>query len=256
MILKIDTSSRTVEVTVDGTSRRFPLFSKEAFELISDEWVRVGWALKYYFTFTWMGLPILQLPEDLIRLQEVITTLQPDVIVETGVYKGGSMLFHASICEALGKGRVIGIDKSIPPHIREDVEGHRLGHRVRLIESDSTHPDTLQAIRQEVGMSQTVMVILDSDHSKAHVRNELEAYASLVTPGSYIVAADGIMRILSDVPYGQPKWPNDNPAIAAREFAAVHPEFEHRPPVWKFKESDLEENVTYWPDGWLRRRTD
>jgi cephalosporin hydroxylase len=254
MILTIDTSNRTLDVRAEGQDRSLPLFSREAFEVLSDEWVRVGWALKQYFTFTWMGLPVLQLPEDLVRVQEVIATLRPDVIVETGVYQGGSMLFHASICEALGKGRVIGIDKYIAPATAEAVRSHRLANRIRLIEGDSADPETLRTIRADVGDSSTVMVLLDSDHTKQHVRKELEAYSPLVTPGSCIVAADGIMRILADVPHGEPDWTTNNPSAAAREFAAAHPEFELRDPAWQFNQSDLEKNVTYWPDGWLWRK--
>src|ERR1700749_1408742 len=111
MKLTIDNGAAILTTESAGTSREFPLYSREAFELISREWVRVGWAVNYYFTLSWFGRPILQLPEDLIRLQEVINTLRPDVILECGIYSGGSMLFHATLCEALGKGRVIGIDK-------------------------------------------------------------------------------------------------------------------------------------------------
>src|SRR5690242_12944390 len=110
MKLIIDTTAQTLTTVEEGTEKIRPLYGKEAWEALSLEWVRVGWSLRAYFNFSWFGRPILQLPEDLVRLQEVIYRLQPDVILETGVYRGGSMMFHASLCQALGKGRVIGID--------------------------------------------------------------------------------------------------------------------------------------------------
>jgi len=113
MNLTINNDDRLLTIEQAGLRRDVPLYSREAFELISREWVRVGWSLRYYHTFTWFGRPILQLPEDLVRLQEVVYELKPDVIVETGVFDGGSLLFHASLCEAMGKGRVIGIDVEI-----------------------------------------------------------------------------------------------------------------------------------------------
>jgi cephalosporin hydroxylase len=254
LILTIDTRRGTLNVADGSDARDLPLYSKEAFEAISEQWVRVGWALGQYFTFSWMGLPILQLPEDLLRVQEVIGELQPDAIVETGIFGGGSMLFLASVCESLGKGRIVGIDKHIPAETREGVTRHRLSHRVTLIEGDSAAPDVVAQVRHAIAGARTVMVLLDSDHSKAHVARELEAYAPMVTPGSCIVAADGIMSSLADVPGGDPSWTYDNPSEAAREFAAGHPEFELRPPVWRFNRSRLDRAITYWPDGWLWRR--
>jgi cephalosporin hydroxylase len=239
----------------DAAARQMPLYSREAFELLSREWVRCGWALGYYFTMTWFGRPILQLPEDLVRLQEVLVTLQPDVIIETGICYGGSLLFHASICEALGKGRVIGVDLNIPADTRAAITGHRLSPRIRMIEGDAIAPATVDAVRQLVRPGETVLVILDSNHTKAHVAGELEAYSGFVTPGSCIVAADGIMRDLTDVPGGDPSWTCDNPAAAAHDFIAAHPEFEMRQPAWPFNNSTLEQNITYWPDGWLWRKS-
>ncbi len=254
MTLTIDTSRGTLGLADERSVRELPLYSREAFEAISDQWVRVGWALGQYFTFTWMGLPILQLPEDLVRVQEVITTIKPDVIVETGVFSGGSMLFHATLFEALGRGRIIGIDKHIPAETRDGITNHRLASRISLIEADSAAESTVTQVRSMIGAGETIMVLLDSDHSKAHVAKELEAYAPLVTPGFCIVAADGIMRDLADVPGGDPSWTGDNPSAAAAEFAARHPEFEMRDPEWQFNRSKLRRSITYWPDGWLWRK--
>jgi len=113
MKIVIDTAAQTLTQQSGGTETTVGLFTKDAFEALSLAWVRVGWSLHYYHNFTWFGLPILQLPEDLVRLQEVIYALHPAVIVETGVFKGGSLLFHASLLAAMGQGKVIGIDREI-----------------------------------------------------------------------------------------------------------------------------------------------
>jgi cephalosporin hydroxylase len=245
MKLTIDTDAGVLSTETSGS---IPLYSTEAFEIISREWVRIGWASNYYFSLSWFGRPILQLPDDLVRLQEVVYDVQPDVILECGIYHGGSLLFHASLCEAMGKGRVIGIDKHIAPDTRTAIEQHRLAHRIEMIEGDSVAPETVAKVNRCVRAGETVLAILDSHHSKEHVAGELAAYAPLVTPGSCIIAADGVMRDLTDVPGGDPSWSWDNPAAAALEFVAAHPEFEMRPPRGP-------RNITYWPDAWLWRKS-
>ncbi len=253
MNLTIDNDNRTLTFDEDGIHREVPLFTRKAYEVLSRECLRVGWALGSYYTFSWAGQPLLQLPEDVVRLQEAVYTIQPEVIVETGVCGGGSLLFHATLCEAIGKGRVIGIDVQISAETREAVEAQRVAHRIVMIEGDSAAPETIQKVRDLTGSAAPVMVILDSHHSRAHVLRELEAYAALVTKGSCIIAEDGIMHDLADVPGGYPEWIDDNPAEAARQFAAAHPEFEIRQPAWKFNRGELRNNITYWPDGWLWR---
>ena len=262
MKLVIDTTRATL-TRVDGvTEATLPLYSKEAFEALSLEWVRVGWSLKYYHNFAWLGLPILQLPEDLMRLQEVIYRVRPRVIVETGVFRGGSLLFHATLLQALGGGHVIGghvigVDREILPDVRNALATHSLAPYISLIEGDSTDPAVVRKVTEKVkemaGASAPVLVILDSGHTRAHVARELECYAPLVTPGSYIVATDGITRDLSDVPRADESWKTDNPFYAACAFAAAHPEFRQEQPPWPARDSDLTENVTYWPGAWLRR---
>ena len=265
MKIVIDTAARTLtregstEAGVSETTAG--LFTKEAFEILSREWLRVGWSLKYYHTFTWFGLPILQLPEDLLRLQEVIYAVRPALIVETGVFLGGSLLFHASLLEGMGLegARVIGIDLEIQPHIREALARHPLQSRITLIEGDSTDPAVVAQVAEQVarltGSPAPVLVILDSDHTRQHVARELECYAPFVTKDSYIVATDGIMKDLADVPRARPEWKSDNPFEAANEFAARHPEFLQQQPPWLSRDSTLTENVTYWPGAWFKKLT-
>src|SRR4051794_38290951 len=191
MRLTIDTESRTLTIDAAGKPEVVPLYSTRAFELISDQWLRVGWNEKYVYTFSWLGRPLIQLPEDVIRVQEVIYRVKPDVIIETGVAHGGSLVFYASLCKAIGKGRVVGVDIEIRPSNRAAIEAHELASYIALIEGSSIDPATVEQVRARVQPGERAMVILDSNHSKDHVAQELERYHPLVAPGSYIVATDG-----------------------------------------------------------------
>jgi cephalosporin hydroxylase len=256
MRLTIDTEARVLtEETPEGT-RELPLYSPEAFSLLNRHWVRVGWSQKYSYGFAWLGRPVIQLPEDLVRIQEIIHRVEPDVIVETGVAHGGSLIFYASLCKALDRGRVIGIDIEIRPHNRVAIEAHPLSSFITLIEGSSTAPEVVESVTGQIGPDERVLVILDSNHTKAHVLEELAVYAPLVSPGSYIVAADGIMADLSDVPGGKPEWVSDNPSDATIEFARADPRFELEEPPFPFNEGRIEERVTYWPSAYLRRLPD
>lgn len=254
MKLTIDTNQRIL--TLDGAEpRALDLYGKEAFEIISALWMKTSWNQKYSYTFTWMGRPTIQHPEDLVRLQEVIYTLKPDVVIETGVAHGGSLIFYAGLMKAGGFGRaVVGVDIEIRPPNRAAIEAHEVSSYITLIEGNSVAPDIVRRAAAHCRPGDRVLVLLDSNHTKAHVAAELEAYAPLVTPGSYIVATDGIMQDVHDVPRGRPEWRGDNPAAAARDFAAAHPEFELVTPPWRFNESELDRPITGWPDAWLRRR--
>jgi len=254
MKLLIDTTERTLTRKTETEDAVFDLYSKDAFELISNQWLRVGWNQKYSYTFTWLGRPIVQLPEDMMRAQEIIYRVRPDVVVETGVAHGGSLIFYATLCKTMGRGRVIGVDIEIRPQNRQAIEAHDLGSFITLIEGSSTAPATVDQVHSLVKPGETAIIFLDSNHTKRHVADELNAYHDLVTPGSYIVATDGIMKDLNDVPNGRPEWQWDHPSAAAMEFAAQHPEFILEQPAWEFNESSLNQNITHWPGGWLRRR--
>jgi len=255
MRLTIDTDSATLTIAEgSGQPETIPLFSTRAFELISDQWLRVGWNEKYVYTFSWLGRPLIQLPEDVIRVQEAIYRVKPDVIVETGVAHGGSLVLYASLCKAMGKGRVVGVDIEIRPANRAAIEAHELASFITLIEGNSVERATVDQVRSRIQPGERVLVILDSNHTKDHVAQELEHYHGLVTSGSYIVATDGSMKDLHDVPRGKPSWTWDHPTAAAAEFAARHPEFVLEQPPWPFNESQLSRNITHWPGAWLRRR--
>jgi cephalosporin hydroxylase len=248
--ITIDTATRTL--VVDG--KKVDLYSREGFEIVSKLWVQVGWTEKYSYTFSWAGAPIIQLPEDMIRYQELVWHLKPDVIVETGVAHGGSLIYSASLCRLVGKGRVIGIDIEIRPHNRKRIETHAFASSIALLEGSSTAPDIVAKVAAMIRPAETVLVVLDSDHSYRHVLDELRAYAPLVTPGSYIIATDGVMKDLHDVPRGKPEWRDDNPTRAAADFVAANPDFVLEEPVWPFNESELSERITHWPGAFVKRR--
>lgn len=251
--ITIDEASSTVIVRDGDGERRLPMDSAEAFSAVSRAWLRCGWDTKYVYSFSWLGRPIIQLPEDLIRIQEVIYAVKPDVIVETGVAHGGSLIFHASLCRAIGKGRVIGIDIEIRPHNKKALTEHELNRYITTIEGSSTNAQVTSLVRSMIGAGETVLVILDSNHTKDHVLAELEAYAPLVTAGSYIVACDGIMAQVKGAPRTGDDWDWNNPTEAAREFARAHRDFVIEEPAFPFNEGVVRERVTYWPGAFLKR---
>jgi cephalosporin hydroxylase len=250
----IDTTNRQLSIDSDeGEHRVVELFSPVALEILTQLWLKAGWAARDTYQFTWAGQPIIQLPHDVVRYQELIWRLRPEVIIETGVAYGGSLLLSAGLCRLAGKGRVIGIDIEIREANRAALEAHSLSGLITLIEGSSIDPAIVQQVVEQVKPGETVLALLDSNHSKAHVAAELEAYSALVTPGSYLIVADGIMRDLSDVPGGIAEWEWNNPSSAAQDFLAVHPEFRAEEPEPLFDESRDGSRPTYWPGGYLRR---
>jgi cephalosporin hydroxylase len=253
MKIYIDTEQNSLVCEEHGGSATLPLYSKAGFEMISHLWMKVGWNEKYPYTFSWLGRPIIQIPEDIIRIQEVIYRIKPDVILETGIAHGGSLIFSASLCKLIGKGRVIGVDIEIRKHNRIAIEAHELFPFITLIEGGSTEARVVEEINSHIRPGERVLVILDSCHTREHVLAELEAFSGLVQTGSYIVATDGSMKDLWDVPRGHAEWRDDNPTNAAMDFVASHPEFVIEQPAWPFNESALTENITHWPGAFLRR---
>lgn len=253
MITTVDEERAEVIVRDGGRETRFPLASAEGFAAVSRAWIRAGWDTKYVYSFTWLGRPIIQLPEDMFRLQEVIYNVKPDVIVETGIAHGGSLVFHAGLCKLMGRGRVVGVDIEIRPHNRTAIEQHALADMITMIEGDSKAPATVAKVKAQLKPGETAIVFLDSYHAKAHVLAELDAYAPLVSAGSYIVAMDGIMGEVVGAPRSQPDWAENNPRQAAREWVTKNPNFVLEEPAFAFNEGVVQGRVTYWPDAFLRR---
>ena len=249
---KIHISGSNVTITSED-GQDIPLQSAEGFKIISDLWLRAGWDNKHVYTFTWMGRPIIQLPEDMVRIQEVIYNLKPTVMVETGIAHGGSLIFYASLFKLMGKGRVIGIDIEIRPHNREAIEKHELFPLFEMIEGSSTAPEVVQAVQDKLKPDDVTMVLLDSNHTYQHVLDELNAYAGMVSVGSYIIATDGIMKQVTGAPRTQPDWITNNPIEAVKEFLKHHDNFVLETPAFAFNESPITEPITYWPSAWLKR---
>lgn len=255
MKLIIDDKEKSLTILCDNKTVVFDLYSDDAFKELSKHWLKVGWNQKYAYTFSWMGRPIIQLPEDMIRMQEMIYKVKPDVIIETGVAHGGSLIYYASLFKAMGKkGRVVGVDIEIRPHNRQAIEAHEMYPAITLVEGNSVAPEIIQKVTKEIRPEEKVLVILDSCHSREHVLKELRAYASVVTKDSYIVATDGIMRDLSDVPRGKESWKTDNPVSAVQDFLSESEDFVLDPPRPFFNESQLDEVfISHWPMAWLKK---
>jgi cephalosporin hydroxylase len=234
--------------TSDGL-RRVDAYSEEGAAILANLWTRAGWQQKISYEATWMGIPIIQLPEDILVLQELIWRTRPTVIVECGVAHGGALIFYASMLELLGCGRAIGVDIEIRPQNRLAIETHAMSGRVTLIEANSADAATGVQVGELVETSDQVMVMLDSKHTRAHVGAELELYSKFVTPGCYLVVFDGVMSLVHDAPNGQVTWSEDNPLTAVDEFLQHHPEFERDRSAERL-------GATYCTGGFLRRRVD
>ncbi len=231
---------------------------------LSREWMIKTWPHQYSYHFSWLGLPVIQYPPDIVALQEIVWEVKPDLIIETGIARGGSLLLSASLlalielAEASEAGEmldpstpvrhVLGIDIDVRPHNRLAIESHPLWSRISMIEGSSTAPDTISAVRERAAAAERVMVFLDSNHSHEHVLAELNAYAPLVTPGSYCVVFDTFIEdmpadMFSDRPWGC----SDNPKTAVREYLASHPEFAADRAI------DGKLLISVAPEGYLRR---
>jgi cephalosporin hydroxylase len=237
---------RTIKVQTADGERELDIYSPEGFRALAELWTRSNWQHKLSYEVTWIGIPIIQLPEDILMVQELIWKNRPDVIVESGVAHGGALVLYASLLELLGRGRVVGVDIEIRKYNRLAIESHPTSKRITLIEGGSTEPATLDAVKALIRPGERVMVMLDSNHTRDHVRAELELYAPLVGPGGYVVVFDEVMPMVADAPNGKPAWDTDNPETAVQAFLASHPEFEIDRAYERLA-------VTYCRSGFLRR---
>jgi len=234
-------------------NEQYLIGSPEAFKIISDAWLRSGWDAKYVYSFAWMGRPVIQLPDDMIRIQEVIFNIKPDVIIETGVAHGGSLIFYATLCKAMEKGKIIGIDIEIRPHNKKAITDHFLAPWITLVEGSSTSPEIISSVNKMVKPNDTVLVLLDSNHTYSHVLAELHAYSEMVSIGSYIVATDGIMEYVVGALRTSPDWDTNNPKKAAEQFVKENSNFIIEEPQFPFNEGIITERVTYWPSAYIKR---
>jgi cephalosporin hydroxylase len=254
MIVFDDKKNYVAEIDENGNEiARHALTTPEAFELINRAWRRVSWDVKYIYAFSWMGRPLIQLPEDVLRIQEVIWEHQPDVFIETGVAHGGSLVFYSTLFKAMEKGRVIGVELELRPHNRKAIDAHILRPYITLVDGSSVDPDTVAEVKSHIKPGEKVMVMLDANHTKEHVLEELRAYGPMVSVGSYIVASDGIMEEVVGAPRTKPEWKDSNPQQAALAFVKENKNFVIEEPVWPFNEGVVRERLTYWPNAFIKR---
>lgn len=201
----------------------------------------------YSYNFSWMGRPIIQYPQDMIAMQEIIWDLKPDLIIETGIAHGGSLIYYASIFELIGKGEILGIDIDIREHNRKEIEAHQMFKRISMIQGSSVAPDVIEKVKQKISDKQTVMVLLDSNHTHEHVLEELKAYSPFVTKGSYLVVFDTIVEDLPKGMYDRPWDVGNNPKTAVKEFLRTNTNFE----IDNYIDNKLLISVA--PGGYLKR---
>lgn len=212
----------------------------------ADDFVRLGCRQRYPYNFTWLGIPVIQFPQDLVALQEIVWRVRPQLVIETGVAHGGGTIFLASLLDLIGEGDVVAIDIDIRPHNREAIETHPLAGRVTLIEGSSTHPSVVGRVGA-LAQGKRVMVVLDSDHTHAHVLAELRAYAPLVGKGSYVAVLDTIVERMGPGEIGDRPWgPGNSPMTAVQEFLR----HDHRFEIDVALENTLLVSVA--PGGYLR----
>ena len=231
---------------------------------LSGEWLQSANRFKYSYHFEWLGRPIIQYPQDIIALQELIWTVKPDLIIETGIAHGGSLIFSASmlalldVCEALDAGekrdlkisrrRVLGVDIDIRAHNRAAIGAHPMASRIQMIQGSSIALETIQLVQEVAATFSRVLVCLDSNHTHEHVLAELSAYAPLTSAGSYCIVFDTIIEDMSKDMFPDRPWgPGNNPKTAVREFLKSHSEFEVD------KEIQRKLLITVAPDGYLKR---
>ena len=218
------------------------------------DWVRETVPYKYSYNFSWLGRPIIQYPQDIVAMQEIIWEVKPDLIIETGIAHGGSLVFSASmlalleISGGIKKGRVLGIDIDIREHNRIEIEKHPLAKKIKMIQGSSIDKNVISRIYDFVKGYKNILVILDSNHTHEHVLAELNAYAKLVSKGSYCVVFDTIIANLPDDMFPDRPWgKGNNPKTAVCEYLKIHKEFE----IDKSIQNKL--LITVAPDGYLKR---
>lgn len=238
---------RTLRIETEEGPRDVDIYSEEGFRFLADLWTRSNWYHKLSYEVTWLGVPVIQLPEDLFMMQEVIYKTRPDVLVETGTAHGGTALFYASMLELLGRGEVVSIDVEIRKYNRLAIQAHPMSKRITLIEGSALDEKVARQVRSRIARDHKVLVALDSNHTTEHVRGELEWYAPLVTPGSYVVVFDTVMQVVGDAPGRSEEWAKNGPGPAIESFLADHPEFEVDPYYNRMQ-------VTYCRGGYLKRK--
>lgn len=216
-------------------------------QALSRIWVREIARHRYAYNFTWMGRPLIQFPQDMVAMQEIIWTTRPEVVIETGVAHGGSLIYYASLLELLGGDRyVVGVDVDIRSHNRREIESHPMAHRIHLVEGSSIEARTISQVHKLVA-GRRAMVVLDSNHSHDHVLSELALYSPMVNQDCYLVVFDTLIEDMPAFLVGDRPWgPGNSPKTAVWEFLRHNDRFE----IDRSIEHKL--LITVAPDGWLK----
>jgi cephalosporin hydroxylase len=239
---------KEVQDRVDENGRNAPL------KAAAHAFLKESVAPKYSYNFSWMGRPIIQYPQDMVAMQEIIWTVKPDLIIETGIAHGGSLILSASMlelnatCGGPKEAQVLGVDVEIRAHNRKAIEAHPMARRISMIEGSSIEPDVITQVMEKAHGKSPVVVLLDSNHTHDHVLAELNAYAPLVSVGSYCVVFDTVIEdmpanLFPDRPWGK----GNNPKTAVQTWLEGHPEYE----IDRSIQDKL--LITVAPDGYLKR---
>jgi cephalosporin hydroxylase len=215
--------------------KEFQLFRKKninligknkKFKKIAGDFIVESGKQKYVYNFEWLGRPIIQFPQDIVALQEIIWEIKPDLIIETGIAHGGGLIFYASMLELIGKGEVLGIDIDIRKHNRREIDKHKMFKRIKMIEGSATDKEVIEEVEKIAKKHKKILVCLDSLHTHDHVLAELNSYSNFVSKGSYIIAMDTIVELMPKGFYKDRPWDKgNNPATAVRAFLLKHKNF-------------------------------
>ena len=223
------------------------MWKDDNFKNLSKKWFLDSFQHEYSYHFKWLGRPIIQYPQDIIAIQELIWKIKPDLIIETGIAHGGSLILSASILELIGKGQVVGVDVEIKKHNRKSIENHTLGKRIHMIEGSSISKSIRNKVYEFAKGKKRILVILDSNHTHKHVLNELKLYSPLVTKGSYLIVMDTIIECMPKSFFKNRPWGiGNNPMSAVKEFLKKDK---------RFKVDDIIEKklvITVAPNGYLK----
>ena len=222
---------------------------EKSFHKLSSKWFLNSLKFEYSYHFNWLGRPIIQYPQDIIAMQEIIWKVKPDLIIETGIAHGGSLILSASILELLGHGKVLGIDVDIRKHNRKEIEKHRLSKRIKMIEGSSTEKNIVNKVHR-FAKGKRILLSLDSNHTHEHVLNEMNYYSPLVTKGSYMIVFDTVIedisRYFSKKEINRPWRKGNNPKTAVIEFLKTNNRFKID------KEIENKLGITVAPSGYLK----
>lgn len=202
---------------------------------------------KYSYNFSWMGRPIIQYPQDMIAMQELIWEIKPDLIIETGIAHGGSLIYYASLMELIGKGEILGIDIDIREHNRAEIESHPMSKRIKMIQGSAIDEDIIKKVAEIAEGKKTIMVCLDSNHTHDHVLKELEMYSKFVSKDSYLIVFDTIVEDMPVSMYDRPWDVGNNPKTAVWDFLKKNHDFEID------KNVDNKLLISVAPEGYLKR---